>query len=153
MNDVIAASMTLALCAVINRARGDDRWMPSWLPGRPLWYAAPLIGLAALLIQPPLAAGAIALAYLVWGVPAWGRIYDLGRLPGGQSDHLRFFARMLLAVPALLVFGSWGAFLGLSFAGLSVLAYELAWRWKPDNPIWIAELATGALWGALILAL
>ncbi|BCB18071.1 hypothetical protein [Bosea sp. ANAM02] len=153
MNDAFAAAMTLVFCAGLNRARGDDRWMPPWLPGRPLWYVAPLLGLVALLIQPPLAAGAVALAYLVWGVPAWGAIYDLGRLPGGRSDHLRFFARMLLAVPVLLVFGIWGALLGLTFAGLSVLAYELAWRLKPDNPIWLAELGTGALWGALILAI
>lgn len=149
---MFAAFLVLALCAGLNRARGDDRWMPSCLPGRPLWYVAPLIGLVALLAQSPLAAAAIALAYLVWGVPAWGTIYDLGRL-GGSNDHLRFFARMLLAVPVLLVFGWWGALLGVLFAGLSLAAYELAWRWRPSNPIWLAELATGALWGGLILAL
>ncbi|CAM5764366.1 hypothetical protein [Bosea minatitlanensis] len=150
---MFAAVFILALCAGLNRARGDDRWMPSWLPGRALWYVALVIGLIALLSQPPLAAAAIALAYLVWGVPAWGTIYDLGRLPGASGDHLRFFARMLLAVPLLLVFGWCGALLGVLFAGLSLAAYELAWRWRPDNPIWLAECATGALWGGLILAL
>lgn len=150
---MFSALLILALCAGLNRARGDDRWMPPWLPGRALWYVAPLIGLVALLGQTPLAAVAIASAYLVWGVPAWGAIYDLGRLPGSGGDHLRFFLRMLLAVPVLLVFGWWGALLGVLFAGLSLAAYELAWRWRPSNPIWLAELATGALWGLLILTL
>lgn len=148
---MFSALFILALGAGLNRARGDDRWMPSWLPGRALWYVAPAIGVVALLAQPPLVAAAIALAYLAWGVPAWGAIYDLGRLPGSRGDHLRFFARMLLAVPVLLVFGWWGALLGLLFAGLSLASYELAWRWWPDNPIWLAEGVTGALWGGLIL--
>lgn len=147
------ALLVLVLSAGLNRARGDARWMPAWLRGRTLWYVAPALGLVALLLQPPLAAGAIALAYLVWGVPAWGKIYDLGRLPGSSGDHWRFFVRMLLAVPVLLVFGWWGALLGAAFAVLSLAAYEIAWRWRPANPIWLAELATGALWGGLILAL
>ncbi len=147
------AILVLALSAGLNRARGDARWMPAWLPGRALWYVAPALGIVALLTQPPLAGLAIACAYLLWGVPAWGAIYDLGRLPGSAGDHARFFLRMLLAVPVLLVFGVWGFALGLVFAGLALLCYELAWRWQPTNPIWLAELATGALWGALILAL
>ena len=150
---MFAAFLILALCAGLNRARGDDRWMPSWLPGRALWYVAPALGAVAVLGQPPLAAVAIAGAFLLWGVPAWGAIYDLGRLPGPSGDHLRFFLRMLLAVPVLLVFGWWGALLGVVFAALSLASYELAWRWRPANPIWLAELATGALWGGLILAL
>lgn len=149
----MAALLVILLTAGLNRARGDARWMPTWLPGRALWYAAPVLGAVALLAQAPLAALAIAAAYLVWGVPAWGSIYDLGRLPGGRADHLRFFARMLLAVPVLAVFGWWGVGLGLGFAALSLAAYEAAWRWHPANPIWLAELATGALWGGLILTL
>lgn len=150
---MFAALLVLALSAGLNRARGDARWMPAWLPGRALWYAAPALGLVAVLAQPPLSAVAIAVAYLLWGVPAWAEFYDLGRLPGARGDHLRFFLRMLLAVPVLLVFGWWGALLGVLFAALSLAAYELAWRWRPANPIWLAELATGALWGGLILAL
>lgn len=149
---IMTELMIIAAAAALNRARGDARWMPLWLPGRALWYVAPALGLLALLAQPLLAAGAIAVAYLVWGVPAWGRIYDLGRM-GGQGDHLRFFLRMLLAVPVLAVFGWWGLGLGLAFAGLALAAYEAAWRWHPANPIWLAEIGTGALWGALILSL
>jgi hypothetical protein len=147
------ALIVLILASGLNRARGDARWMPSWLPGRALWYVAPALGLLALLAQPPLSAAAIAAAYLVWGVPAWGSIYDLGRLPGGRSDHLRFFVRMLLAAPVFAVFGWWGVGLGVVFAGLALAAYEAAWRWHPANPIWLAEIGTGALWGALILSL
>lgn len=146
------AALIMLLCAGLNRARGDDRWMPAWLPGRALWYVAPAIGSVALLAQAPLPAAVLALAYLGWGIPAWGRIYDLGRMPGGSSDHMRFFLRMLLAAPLpALAFGWWGALLGLLFAGLALAAYELAWRWRPHNPIWLAELMVGALWGVLIV--
>lgn len=100
------SALIVLVCACLNRARGDDRWLPSWLPGRALWYVAPALGFVALLAQPPLTAAAIAVAYLLWGVPAWGTVYDLGRLPGGGNDHIRFFARMLLAVPVLAVFGA-----------------------------------------------
>lgn len=149
----MVAVLILLLCAGLNRCRGDDRWMPPWLPGRTLWYVAPAVGLVALLVQPVAGAIAIGLAYLLWGVPAWGAIYDLGRMPGGKADHSLFFIRMLLAVPVLVFFGTWGVGLGLLFALLSVAAYEAAWRWNPSNPIWLAELATGALWGGLVLTL
>lgn len=145
--------LILLVCAGLNRARGDARWLPSWLPGRALWYVAPALGLVALTVQPPLLAVAITLAYLLWGAPAWGTIYDLGRLPGGGSDHIRFFVRMLLAVPVLVVFGVWGVVLGVVFATLALAAYEAAWRLSPTNPIWLAELAVGVLWGGLILFL
>lgn len=149
----MAALFILLACAGLNRARGDDRWMPAWLPGRALWYVAPAIGLVALLAQPWPSAMAFSLAYLLWGVPAWGAIYDLGRFTPGRWEHARLFLRMLLVVPVLVVFGAGGIFLGIFFALASVAAYEAAWRLWPDNPIWRAEIATGALWGALILIL
>ena len=43
--------------------------------------------------------------------------------------------------------------LALAFAALAVAAYEAAWRIRPANPIWIAELIVGALWGVLIVCL
>ncbi len=163
---MIGAAIILA-CAGLNRARGDDRWMPGWLPGRALWYVAPAIAVVALLAQPPRAAALLGLAYLLWGIPAWGRAFDLGRMPdptpGGPDfvdvlsewlfgrDHAVLFVRMLLVVPPLWLISGWAALLGIAFAGLAVAAYELAWRWRPDNPIWLAEIIVGALWGSLIL--
>jgi len=37
------AIFTIAACAVLNRARGDDRWMPDWLPGRALYGVHPVL--------------------------------------------------------------------------------------------------------------
>lgn len=164
---MMTALIVIALCAGLNRARGDARWMPAWLPGRALWYVAPAIAVVALIAQPPLTAALLGLAYLFWGVPAWGRWFDLGRLPesapGGTDffdvlaewlfgqDHAVLFVRMLLVVPPLWLISEWAALLGIAFAALAVAAYELAWRWRPDNPIWLAELMVGALWGTLII--
>ena len=39
------AIFTIAACAVLNRARGDDRWMPDWMPGRALIPVSIAIGL------------------------------------------------------------------------------------------------------------
>lgn len=63
--------------------------------------------------------------------------------------HVALGLRHAFAVPLLLPFG----LLALTFPILAVAAYEAAWRIRPANPIWIAELAVGALWGALIIAL
>ncbi|MNL80072.1 hypothetical protein D3C87_2068210 [compost metagenome] len=60
---------------------------------------------------------------------------------------------MMLVVPPLVVFGVWGVCLGIVFAIAAVAAYEAAWRIQPTNPIWLAEIVVGALWGALILSL
>lgn len=163
------------LLAALNRARGDDTWLTRLgLPGRALWYCSPLVGLVALLVQSWPVAVAWALAFLVWAVPAWGRWYDCGRLPppvdgadpierfierlSGGSDHVALFLRHLFVVPGLalvsLASGSWwpvGA--AIPAAALFVLAYELAWRWAPRQPILVAELIVGALWGAMIVAL
>ncbi|MFD2248969.1 hypothetical protein FHS82_001086 [Pseudochelatococcus lubricantis] len=161
------------LLATLNRARGDDTWLTRLgLPGRALWYCGPLVGLVALLVQPWPVAVAWALAYLVWAVPAWGHLFGLGRYaPDREVDalsaalieiaaghvHVAFFLRHLLVVPGLalvsLASGSWwpvGA--AIPAAALFVLAYEGAWRWAPRQPILVAELIVGALWGILILA-
>lgn len=162
----------LALAA-LNRARGDDTWL-TWLrlPGRALWYVAPVVGLLVWTIHPLPVAAAWALAYLVWAVPAWGRWYDLGRLPppvdgadpverviarlAGSSDHTALFIRHLFIVPGLalvsLASSSWwpiGA--AIPAAALIVGTYEAAWRWAPRQPILVAELIVGVIWGALIV--
>ena len=168
----------VALCAALNRARGDDRWMPAWLPGRALWYVAPAIGLVAFVATgAAFTAVAAALAYLFWALWAWGRWFDLHRHPDGYnrdgeqpsiieraigalssgSDHVALFWRHLLILPGLiLVF--WGASLlwplalAIAFAAAAVAIHEAAWRWVPAYPIPVAEVATGALWGLLILS-
>lgn len=167
-------SLIIPLLAALNRARGDATWL-DWLrlPGRTIYYVAPLVGLLAWAIHPPLVAAAWGAAYLIWGVPAWGRWFDLGRLPqpsddpdeleaaieqwSGGSDHLALFLRHLLfIIPGLalvsLASGDWLAIgVAVPAAALFVLAYEGAWRWAPRQPILAAELIVGALWAGLIL--
>lgn len=164
------------LCAALNRARGDDRWMPARLPGRALWYVAPLVGVAALLVVSWPIAVATAAAYLFWGLWPWGRWYDLGRLPApiaasndnfetlierlaGGNNHRALFLRHLMVAPGLVLLGwlaGWPAALiviaPFLAAAAITLTYELAWRLNPSNPIWLAELATGAIWAGVILA-
>ncbi|SEG61143.1 hypothetical protein [Bosea lathyri] len=147
--------------------------MPAWLHGRPLWYVAPAVGLLAALVQPWPVAASLAVTYLLWGLFAWGRWFDLGRLPidpfrpidaleraigavSGGSDHLALFLRHVLILPGLALVGFVGGEPWLSavapfFAALVVALYEAAWRLSPTAPIILAEIGVGLLWGALIL--
>ena len=157
---MISALIVLA-CAVLNRARGDDRWMMGKLPGRALYYVAPAVGLVAWDWR-------FALAYLAWALPAWSRWFDLGRLADDfnregikpspfetfierisfGSDYLAFLWRHALVVPLLWwLVGPWA----LAFPLVVLAVYELAWRLRPRNPIILAELLTGALWGSFVL--
>lgn len=117
------------------------------------------------------------LAYLLWGVWPHGRWFDLGRHPDGYnrdgieptifelaigalsfgSDHVALFLRHLMVLPGiiLLFLGAnflWPLALSVAFAAIVVAIYEAAWRFIPTYPIPVAEAATGALWGLLILA-
>ena len=56
-----------------------------------------------------------------------------------------------LALASFLGGSIWLVPFGVVFALAAVLVYELAWRRFPTNPIWVAELGTGALWGALFV--
>ena len=166
----------VVLCAGLNRARGDDRWMPTWLPGRALWYVAPVVALAALLVQPWQSAALVGLAYLIWAIPPWGLWFDVGRLVDTHtpfedgaagvferaiatvsfgSDHFAFFLRNLVIFAGLAPLVPWPLAAGISliFAAAVVGIYEAAWRFHRRNPIWLAELATGALWGLIIILL
>lgn len=182
--------LLLPIFAALNRMRGDDRWMrktrvhpqqelgPQWLPGRPLYYVAPVVGLLALFVLPPLAAAAFGLAYLIWGTLAWGRWYDLGRMPDnynrvGQdldpyeaiveklswgSDHVAMIWRHLMIAPGLALvgfaIGDYSVlFLAPVFAGFVVMAYETAWQNDPAEPILSAEIFTGVIWGLLLIIL
>lgn len=75
----IISLVVVAACAVLNRLRGDERWKPSWLPGRALFYVAPAIGTVALLAQPWPVALAFAAGYAFWAVWGWGHVQMRGR--------------------------------------------------------------------------
>lgn len=167
--------IAIAACAVINRARGDDRWMKKWgLRGRALFYVAPAMGLVALLVvQDAFLAAIWAIGYLIWAAPAWGHLIGLGRhVPDRPPSRLEIilleisagnvrvalWLRMLFALPAFAAV-AWltelpAVTLGAPvFAALAVGAYEAAWRWRPSNPIWIAELIVGVAWGGAVVTL
>lgn len=164
---------TVALCAILNRMRGDDRWLMG-LPGRALWYVAPMVGLVALLSVPPLAAVAVALAYAVWAIPSWGRWYDLGRLPehrgpsafeaavevlAGRHDRLALFIRFLVMLaPGLYLVGlalgaPWLGLAAVPMAILLLLSYDAGWQWGGWYAIPLAEVLAGAVWGGFIAAI
>lgn len=144
--------------------------MPSWLPGRALFYVAPAIGAVALLAQPWPVAFAFAAGYAFWAVWGWGHVQMrvaglhlerrpdvvealLLRLPG---RILPVFARMLFVMPATIAVawlsgnaGFWRA--GLVFAVCATTAFICLFL--PLRSLdWLrAELAIGAFWGALIV--
>ncbi len=159
------------VCSALNRARGDDRWMHTgWgkLPGRPLFYVAPIL---ALFTWNPL----FGLAYLLWGLPGWGHLFGLGRHEPRDREpswlewrclwmaeyqpHIAFMYRHALAIIPLewalsYVNGRGFTVVNLSaalFPTLAVVCYEIGWQlWERDKsrqPILIAELLTGCVWG------
>lgn len=180
MKKFVAAICLVMICAVLNRVRGDASWMVALhLHGRALYYATVLIGIIAGYVLRSRKLGlALAVTYLVWGVGPWGRWFDLGRLPdgfaregipmgwyessvwylSGHSDHIAMFIRHLNVLPGIILL----SFMLRSprlclivpvFSLAIVSAYELAWRLCPTNPIFVAELLVGALWGVFILLL
>lgn len=171
---MLTLCLCLAACAALNRARGDDRWMPAWLRGRALYYTAPLIGVIAAIIGGILYGAALAAAFFVWAVGPWGHLIGLGRLAPDRpatsleavliemaagNVHVALGLRHLFALPGLMIAAAvagellLGVAASLAFAALAVSAYEIAWRLRPSNPIIVAELLTGALWGGLVVAL
>lgn len=166
--------IAIAACAGLNRARGDDRWMPDWLPGRALYYTAPLIGAIAAILGDISFGAAFGAAFFVWAVGPWGHLIGLGRFapdrPASSLEavliemaagnvHVALGLRHLFALPGLMLAAAiagellLGVAAALAFAALATGAYEIAWRLRPSNPIIVAELLTGALWGGLAVAL
>jgi hypothetical protein len=138
--------------------------MPAWWPGRAVFYTALAVGLVAAVFGGLIYGAVFGAAFLVWGVGPWGHLIGLGRFApdrppsdlervllrlAGGNVHVALALRHAVAVPFLLPFG----LLALTFPFVAVAAYEAAWRIRPANPIWIAELSVGALWGALIVSL
>ncbi len=73
--------------------------------------------------------------------------------------HVALGLRHLFALPGLMLAAAiagellLGVAAALDFAALAAGAFEVAWRLRPSNPIIVAELLTGALWGGLVVAL
>jgi len=166
--------VTALACAALNRARGDDRWMPDWLRGRALYYTAPLIGAIAAILGGISFGAAFGAAFFVWAVGPWGHLIGLGRFAPDRpatsleavliemaagNVHVALGLRHLFALPGLMLAAAiagellLGVAAALAFSALATGAYEIAWRLRPSNPIIVAELLTGALWGGLAVAL
>lgn len=151
--------------AFLNRLRGGG-WFEDKLPSRALFWVAPIIGGIACCILPWRDGVFFGVTYLAWGWLSWGHWFDLGRKPpltrakthfeqaveriSFDSDHIALFWRMCIASPFLAYF--WWVY-ALIFPFACVAIYEASWRLWPDNPIPKAELLTGALWGAFLLAI
>lgn len=153
--------LLIPACAALNRLRGLEF---EWVPGRHLYYVAPVIALLAYAAgAEALTAGLWGFAYLVWGSGPWGRWFDLGRMPelerpqstvewiiyaaAFENDHAAMLIRHSFPAPILLfIWPPWA----IVFPFTVVALYEAAWTFFPDNPIWRAELAVGALWGFMI---
>ena len=166
---------SIIVLAILNRARGDDAWKDHiGLPGRALFYIAPGVAVVTLVNGHPLpAALAFGVAYLLWGLGPWGFLYDpfgtyqpanrevdraTAWLLKALDDNkpLAFWFRNLTCWPGLiavsyLAHDPFFAIVAPIFAAGVVAVYGLAWKLFPKQPILTAELATGALWGALIL--
>jgi hypothetical protein len=171
MADFVAVLLLVAFCAVLNRFRGGG-FGADRLPGHPRFYVAPFVLVLAWLALPFPAALAFAAGFLLWSWPPWGFLMCLGRwTPIGRPMsslewHLLAVSRgnlwLALGLRHLLIwpglfgaawFGAapWLPVLALPFAGLAVGSYELGWRLRPGAPIELAEILTGAAWGALLL--
>jgi hypothetical protein len=154
--------------ALFNRMSGTQRWMYSGvpddklLPGRPIYYTAPLFGFMAWILMSWKAGLIVAVGILFWRLFSWGYLQLLGRrVPGkgpepfeaallriaGGNVHGALVLRHSFAFPTAYYLIGWpGLVIGLVFATV----YEAAWVCNPKNPIWIAEIAVGAMWGAMI---
>jgi hypothetical protein len=161
--EILIILLTLAAGVVINVARGNSTWTKKiGLPGRPLWYVTPFIGLLAW--NPWFAA-----AYLVAMFAAWGRWFDLGRMPDGYAregiepdplekiimklsfgnDYIAMLWRHAMGIPLLwFLLGP----IALAYPFVVVVCYELGFRLGGDRAITLAEALVGFVWGAMIVA-
>lgn len=154
----------IPLMAFLNRFRGGG-FYAVYLPGHPRFYVAPVVGLLVWLLMGDVARGICAgIVYLVWSFLPWGFLASMGRwtpqgrtiswLEGRCLDLAR--ENYLVALSLLHLVGLLPAFLSLSLfaplmAPLIAGSYWLGWRYRPKAPIELAELITGALWGALFV--
>jgi len=162
------SSLTICLLiltfSVVNRGCGSD-WFGKFTLARAVYFAPVFLFPVTYLASDALTAAVVSLGFVLWRFPAWRRWYILGRMEiEDKADwfeqaiervttqpHLAFMLRNIILLTPLAVLISpifWA--LGIAI----VAAYELAWRVYPQNPIFIAEYISGALWGlTLSLAL
>ena len=166
----------VALCAALNRARGDSRWMgktdedgDGYLPGHARFYVSAAIALVAWLAGHSVTVSALTgAAYLVWCWMPWGYLQLLGRpapegkVPtgiekallraSGGNVHVALFLRHAAVLPgAVLLFGWFGPTVAFIFAVLAIGGYELGWKYAPRAPILVGELYAGLMWGVMIV--
>lgn len=167
---VLLSLLILVACAFLNRVRGGGFYGDK-LPGRAILYVFPLIGLLAFSLHSYLISITIALGYLFWGVFSWGA--TMARLGGftppreltGLEEFLSQFTptvaafiRMSFVLPmcfgiALFLANPWFAITALIFAVIAVAIYASFFR-PLNNMDWMrAEIATGGLWGLLIVSI
>jgi hypothetical protein len=165
----IACGIIVA-CAVLNRVRGGGFWGDK-LPGRALLWVAPAMGLVAWAVNPWPVAVAFGLGYLAWGVLAWS--YILCRLAGIEPPRspgigeafcmlapgkvAPVFVRMMFVLPCVVavawLLGNWWFLAAaLAFAAAATAVYALLFRPIGSHDWMRAEIATGAVWGLLILS-
>lgn len=172
--------LIVAGIAILNRVRGMKGAVPLFrdLPGRSVFYIAPLVGLIAWTVQPWLVAALIGLSYLWFNIMAIGRWYTLNRQPreiagppsafevrveriAGSNDMVALAIRQSLAVAGLMLSALILKDVRLLIAAvvlipLTVAAYWLPWLVWDRRPAWVrnpilpAELLVGAAWGAVI---
>ena len=163
------ALAAVAVCAFLNRVRGGG-FGGNLLPGRPLFWVTPIIGLIAWAFMPWKAAAAFACGYMLWALFSWGHIIAaLGgfkplrspstleaALMAPGSKVFAAFARMMFIAPGLMAVAyliHQPAYLIMApiFAAFAciIYAYRLP---SADEAAWQeAEILTGALIGALIV--
>lgn len=92
--------LLIPIFAVLNHARGGGAWLGvstllEKLPGRGIFYAAPLSALAAWPVLGWRDALSFGLTYLLWGIPEWGRWYTLNREPRSISGEPGWWTAIL----------------------------------------------------------
>lgn len=167
----IGLSIIIILAAaVLNRVRGGGFYGDK-LPGRALFYVAPVIGLLALALHSQLIAVTVFLGYFLWAAFSWGA--TLGRIGGFTPDRkidgleellsklppsVAVFVRMMFVLPmvaviAFILGNPWFLLAAPIFAGLSVIVYRILFRPISDYDWMRSEIAVGGLWGLLIVSI
>lgn len=164
----------IPLAALLWRFQGGA-WFAARLPGRPLWYVAPILGIVTGLADADWRPGAaLALALLWSGLVPHGRWYTLGRAPrdlagppnafervverlAGDDNHIALLLAKLVAclgfvAAAIGLFNFPAIWIAACLPGAIVLAYEIGWRFSRTGTH-VGEWLTGGLFGIFAAAL
>lgn len=151
-----------------------SKWGMDKLPGRAFYPAIILVLISALVFYSPTFAFLVAFTFGFWRTWAWGMFLGMGRhVPDRDFTWyeefifritngnylIAFFIRHLFILPGFILFSFYlGSVLpilfGVVLAMLFSLSYELSWRIdKVKNPVGLAELLCGGLFGLTIVLL